>query len=291
MAKEKSPEAQAAEAERKRLKEEKKQLKKQQADQKKEAKRRAKEIAKQEDEIDDDEEANGFVTFFATLGIVALWLLVICVIIKLDLGGFGTNVMTPLIGDIPVINRILPGNHITETTNPENYDGYTSLSDAVEKIRILELELSGAKDENTLLNEKIKTLTAEVNRLEEFEKTQDEFQRIRTKFYEEVVYSEVDPTGEEFQKYYESMDPTTAEYLYKQVIIKQQEDEEMKAYVSKYSSMKPKAAAAIFDEMTDNLNLVADILLHMNSESAGNILANMNTKTAAQVTKIMYPDS
>ena len=35
----------------------------------------------------------------------------------------------------------------------------------------------------------------------------------------------------------------------------------MDDYVKTYSSMKPKEAAAIFDTMTDNLQLVADIFL------------------------------
>ncbi len=287
----KSPEAMAAEAEKKRLQAEKKNLKQQQANQKKEARKRAKEIAKQEEEIADGEDTNGFVTFFATLAIVLLWLIVICVIIKLDLGGFGSNVMTPILKDVPVLNRILPGNSITETNNPENYGGYKSLVDAVDRIKVLELEKDSLESENNLLNEKLDTLKAEIERLEKFEATQEEFQRLRTEFYEEVVYSEVDPDGEEFRKYYEAMDPTTAEYIYKQVIIQQQKNEKLDEYVSIYSEMKPKAAAAIFDEMGDNLNLVAEILLAMNAEDSSAILGAMNSDTAAKVTKIMYPNS
>lgn len=36
-------------------------------------------------------------TFGATILIVALWLAVICVIIKLDIGGFGSSVVTPIL--------------------------------------------------------------------------------------------------------------------------------------------------------------------------------------------------
>ena len=88
MAKELTAEEQAARAEKARIENEKKQLKKEQKDQRKEAKRRAKEIAKQEAELDVGEESNGFVTFIATIFIVLLWLAVICVIVKLDIGGF-----------------------------------------------------------------------------------------------------------------------------------------------------------------------------------------------------------
>lgn len=97
MAREKTPEENAADNERKQLVEEKKNLKKEQQAQRKEAKRRAREIAKQEDELEDGNEGNSLLTFGATILIVALWLAVICVIIKLDIGGFGSSVVTPIL--------------------------------------------------------------------------------------------------------------------------------------------------------------------------------------------------
>ena len=63
----------------------------------------------------------------------------------------------------------------------------------------------------------------------------------------------------------------------------------MDDYVKTYSSMKPKEAAAIFDTMTDNLQLVADILSNMDTQSRGDILGKMNSDTAAKVTEIMEP--
>ena len=55
--------------------------------------------------------------------------------------------------------------------------------------------------------------------------------------------------------------------------------------------MKPKAAAKIFEEMTDNLGLAARILSSMSAEDRGNILANMDPVVAARITKIMDPES
>ena len=291
MAKEKSPEEIAAAAERKKIQSEKKQLKNQQKQQKKEAKRRAKEIAKREDELLEDTESNGLATFGATILIVALWLAVICVIIKLDIGGFGSSVLTPVLKDVPVINKILPGTSLTETNNPENYGGYTNLKDAVEYIRKLELELEQAQISLKGKEEELNKLKAEVIRLQEFEQKQVEFQRIRTEFYEEVIYAEKGPGAEEYRKYYEEMDPTTAEYIYKQVIIQLQETKEIQDYASAYSQMKPKQAAGIFEEMTDTLELVARILKTMNAEARGSILGVMDTEVAARLTKIMDPES
>ena len=67
------------------------------------------------------------------------------------------------------------------------------------------------------------------------------------------------------------------------------EDEQLDDYIKTYSSMKPKEAAAIFDTMTDNLQLVADILDSMDAQSRANILGKMDAATAAKVTAIMEP--
>lgn len=291
MARELGPEELVAKAEKDRLRNEKKQLKKEQRTQRKEAKRRAKEIARQEEALSDDEEGNGLLTFGATIFIVIIWLAVVCVIIKLDIGGFGSTVVTPLLKDVPVVNRILPGNSLTETTDSENFGGYSSLKDAVEQIRNLELEIERLQNASAAKDEELNTLKAEVLRLQEFEEAQVEFQRIRTEFYEEVVYAEKGPGAEAFQKYYESMNPTTAEYIYKQVIVQLEESKEIQEYASAYAQMKPKQAAGIFETMTDNLDLVARILNVMNAEQRGAIMGVMDPEIAGRLTKIMDPES
>ena len=55
--------------------------------------------------------------------------------------------------------------------------------------------------------------------------------------------------------------------------------------------MKPKEAAAIFEAMTDNLDLAARILNAMEAEDRGKILGVMDPEVAAKLTKIMDPES
>ncbi len=291
MAREKTAEEMAIEAEKERIKNERKALKKEDSVRKKEVKRRAREIARRADELDEDEEGGGVATFGATLLIIGLWLAVICIVVKLDIGGFGSSVLTPLLKDVPVVNLILPGNHMTETTDKESFGGYTSLQGAVEQIKKLELELERAQTQLSANEDEITALKTEVLRLQEFEKKQVEFQRIRTEFYEEVIYAEKGPGAEAYQKYYQSMDPTTAEYIYKQVILQLQESQEVQDFAATYSAMKPKQAAAIFESMTDNLDLVARILRVMNSEERGAIMGVMDDEVAAKLTKILDPES
>jgi len=293
VAKELTPEEKQAKEDKRKIIEEKKNLKREQKEQKKEAKKRAKEIAKKEDELYEEEESNTLVTFGATVLIVALWLAIICIIIKLDVGGFGSSVLAPILKDVPVVNRILPGNTLIETTNPESYGGYSHLQDAVDQIKKLEIELETLQLASTTKDEEINVLKAEVTRLQEFEKKQVEFQRIRTEFYEDVVYADKGPGAEEYVKYYESMDSATAEYIYKQVITQLQETKEIQEYAQAYSLMKPKQAAGIFEKMTSQseMQLVARILNAMGAESRGAILGVMDAQMAANLTKIMDPES
>ncbi len=277
-------------SEKKQIQDEKKELQRQQKQQRKEAKKRAKEIAKRESALEDGG-GSGWATFFATVFIVIVWLAVIAVIIKLDIGGFGSNVLTPVLKDVPVLNKILPGVDLTETNNPDAYGGYSNLGDAVDQIKLLEAELEKAYSTNKFQEEQINDLTAEVLRLQEFEKMQVDFQRIKTEFYEEVVYSEKGPGAEEYKKFFEEMDPTTAEFLYRQVVVQLEESEKVKEYAATYTQMKPKEAAGIFESMTDNLDLVAKILMTMNSQQRGEIMGQMDPEIAAKLTKIMDPES
>ena len=279
--------------EKKKLAEEKKRLKAEQKDQKKEAKRRAKEISLQEAQLEDDEEGGGVSVFLVTALIVIVWIAILCLLIKLDVGGFGSGVLSPILSDIPVVNKILPSKNEapTEDVVEEDYGGYSSLKEAVDYIKELELELQRAQSAGATSSEEVASLKAEINRLKTFEDNQVEFQRIKTEFYEEVVYAENGPGEEAYKKYYESIDPATAEYLYKQVVQQVEESEEIKNYAQAYSEMKPKEAAAIFEAMTDNLALASRILSVMSAEDRGKILGVMDPKVAARITKIMDPEA
>lgn len=278
-------------AEKKRLKEEKKKLKQEQKNQRKEARQRAKELALEEANLSDDEENGGFSVFLVTAIIILVWLGIIGLLIKLDVGGFGSQVLAPVLSDVPVLNKILPESEETESTTGEDYGGYSNLKDAVNDVEALKVQLESAQATVNADAEKITELQNEVTRLKTFEDKQLEFQRIKNEFYEEVVYAEKGPGADEYIKYYESMDPETAENLYKEVVKKEAVSDEIKEYAQAYSEMKPKQAAAIFEGMTDNLDLVAKILGVMEPDDRGAILGVMDSTVAAKITKIMDPDS
>ena len=281
----------APEMQLKQLKESQKALKQEQKNQRKEAKKRAKELEDQERELDEQIDGTNAPVVVVTIFIIAIWLGILCLLVKMDVGGFGSNVLTPILKDVPVINKILPSETTTETTKEKSYGGYSSIKEAVEQITELEKQLDQAQNTNTTYSEQIEALKAEVQRLQTFEKNQVEFQRIKEQFYEEVVYADNGPGAEEYRAYYEEMDPTTAEALYKQVVQEEVVSNKVKDYVATFSNMDAAKAAAILGAMTDNLDLAAEILTNINATTRGAIMGEMDPAVAARITKIMNPNS
>ena len=279
----------APEAQLKQLKESQKAFRQEQKNQKKEAKRRAKELENQERELDEQIDGTNASVVVVTIFIIVIWLGILCLLVKMDVGGFGSNVLTPMLKDIPVINKILPAESTIESTKEKSYGGYNSIKDAVEYITELEKKLEQAQNTNTAYAEQIDALKAEVQRLQTFEKKQVAFQQIKEQFYEEVVYAENGPGPAEYRAYYEEMDPTTAEALYKQVIQDEAVSSKMKDYVATYSNMDAAKAASILGAMTDNLDLAADILSSLPASTRGAIMGEMDPAVAARITKIMNP--
>lgn len=282
----------APEMQMQQLKESKKQFKQEQKNQRKEAKKKAKELESQERELDEQIDGSSASVVIVTLFIILIWLGILVLLVKMDVGGFGSNVLTPILKDVPVINKILPSESTTETTkNEEAYGGYNSLKDAVEQIKTLEKQLDQAQSTNATYAEQIDTLKTEVQRLKTFEDNQVEFQKIKEQFYEEVVYAENGPGADEYRQYYEEMDPTTAEALYKQVIQTEAADKQMQEYANTFSNMQASEAAAILGNMTDNLDLAAAILKNLDVSTRGAILGAMDSAIAARIVKIMDPNS
>lgn len=222
-----------------------------------------------------------------TLVIIIVWLAILALLIKWDVGGFGSTVMRPLLKDIPYVNRILPDSE-DDLSTEEEYP-YKNMDEAVAYIKELEQELAQAQQGSSENSAYIADLEAQSQKLKEYEANEAAFEEEKEKFYNEVVFSDQAPDIEQYKEYYESIDPDNAELLYKQVVEQQQTDSKISDYVKGYSQMKPKEAAAIFDTMTDNLNLVAQILENMDAQSRADILGKMNSDTAAKVTEIMNP--
>lgn len=242
-------------------------------------------------DLDMEEESTGskIAVFFVTLIIILIWIAIIVLLIKWDVGGFGSTVLGPVLKDVPYVNRILPDSVFEEESTEDSAYAFGSMDAAVNKIKELEIQLAEAQNASTADAQYISELEAQAAELARYKQEEAEFEAEKEKFYEEVVFSDVAPDIEEYQNFYESIDPANAEMIYRQVVEQTAADAEVEDYVKTYSAMKPKEAAAIFDTMTNNLQLVADILENMDAQSRANILGKMDSETAAKVTKIMEP--
>ena len=258
----------------------------------KKARDKEKEIDKEENnELDEEKEGGKGVLALVTVLIIIIWLGIIAILIKTDVGGFGSTVLYPILKDVPYINKILPNQESTQGTyeTADTQYQYSSLDDAVNRIKELELQLDEAQNKKKKDKQTIKDLKKQIKDLSSYKKDQAAFEKEKEKFYEEVVFSDEAPDINEYKTYYESIDPENAEVLYKQVVEQITYDDEVQDYAKTYSQMKPKEAAAIFDTMTDNLGLVSDILMCMGAQARADILGKMNAETAAKLTEIMEP--
>lgn len=268
--------------------------KKEEKARKKEEKKKKKEekkAAKQDSEMAEEPETAGgkIVVVFATIVIIAIWLGILALLVKLDVGGFGSTVLYPILKDVPYVNQILPEVKLADDGTDPDYP-YQTLNEAIEQIKKLEGELETAMQANKDDGAKIEDLQSQVRKLKKYKENEAAFELLKQEFYEEVVFGDNALDISEYQKFYEGIEPDNAEILYKEVVEQQQYDDKVDEYVKRYSSMKPKAAAAIFDTMTDNLKLVARILEKMSSENSSEILSAMNVDTAAKLTEMMEPD-
>lgn len=234
----------------------------------------------------ENKEANKLLTILIALFIVIIWLSIFAVLVKLDVGGFGSGVLRPILKDVPIVNQVLPSVG-DEQIAVENDYAYTSLPQAIAKIRELE-HVIAQMTENSIENSKSKAeLQAEIDRLKVFEENQLSFEERVLEFDKKVVFADAAPKIEEYKKFYEGINPANAELIYRQVIEQLQYSNAIKEKANIYKSMEPKNAAKILQTMTADIESVAQILLSMKPKESAVILAEMDNVIAAKITKKM----
>lgn len=246
-----------------------------------------------EDNDDLDDENGGkkkgkMMTSLIAIFIVVIWIAIFALLIKLDVGGFGSSVLYPVLKDVPVLNKILP-DVSSQQLSSNSGETYSTLQDAIDRINELEKEIAVYKENSDSNAEKISNLTAEVSRLKTYEENQTYFQTLKKKFDQEVVYTENAPDINTYKEWYEEMDADNAAEIYRQVIEQLAMDQVIQDLADYYAAMKPASAAAIFEEMTGDLEKVAHILSCMKTKDAGAILQAMNSTLAAKLTLLIYP--
>lgn len=220
------------------------------------------------------------------LMVILIWLVVFALLVKLDVNGLGSSVLRPLIKDIPVVNRILPDVSEEQLAYENDYP-YDSLEDAIAKIKELEKENSALQKDKESAEKTVTDQQTEIDKLKVYEEDQQAFEERVNEFEKNVVFADQAPDIEEYKKYYESINPTNAEEIYRQVIEQLQYSNAIKEKAEIYRKMKPDAAAKILEVMTADIDTVAQMLLSMRATESSAILAAMDTTAAAKITKKM----
>lgn len=216
------------------------------------------------------------------LVIVIIWLAFFSVLIKMDVGGFGSNVLSPILSDVPVINRILPGYASYQDTAGNTYK---NLDQAMAKIKELEDQIASMDSTGTANSDYIASLEAENARLKVFEQEQKDFEKRVADFDEQVVFNDKAPTIDQYKAYYEQISPENAADIYQKVIEQLQVDQNIIDQADRFTKMEPTSAAQILEVMTGDLDLVCKILESMKPEQSAAIIQNMSAEYAAKITK------
>ncbi len=241
---------------------------------------------KEKEATDEKKEDNKILTMLIVIMIVFIWLALFGFLIKIDVGGFGSGVLRPILKDVPIVNMVLPNE--SGIKNPTSQDfQYKSLSQAVAKIKELQEKIDELNANSKTDKDTIAELKKEVARLKVFEDNQKEFEKRVAEFDKNVVFNDKAPGLEAYKAYYEEIDPTNAAKLYQQVVEQLQYSQAIKEKADIYRNMEPKAAATILQTMTADIDSVAQILLSMKPKESGAILAEMDNVAAAKITKMM----
>lgn len=228
--------------------------------------------------------ANILVLIFALTTFISVMLL----LIKCDVGGFGTSVLRPALKDVPVIKNILPPPSDEEVAIESDYP-YDTLEKALAQIDVLN-DAVGSKDaEIVTLNERVKELESENTRLGTFESAQKKFEEEKKKFFDEVVYGDSAPDTDTYKEWYNTLDAEYAEKIYRDIISADQADQKILDLAASYEAMDAKKAADILQQMAGDLDTVALIMNNINTSKRGEILGMMEASYAALVSKKLLP--
>ena len=234
----------------------------------------------------EEKESGGskLVTALIAIVIILIWLAVFAFLIKMDVGGMGSKVLYPVLKDVPVVNKILP--EASEETQAEEGDyQYTTLKAANERIKELESQLKSENGTTDANSDYISELEAKLKKLQTYKDEYDAFQERVKEFDEKVVFNKKAPDVSEYEKYYEEIEPENAQKIYKQVLLALQYTKKAEELGKFYSNMDADKAAERLSEMSEDLDLVRDILENMGEKQAAAILQEMDVDFAAQITK------
>jgi flagellar motility protein MotE (MotC chaperone) len=220
--------------------------------------------------------------------IIITWLSVMALLIKCDVGGFGSQVLRPVFKDIPVINAILPDASDEEVAKESDYP-YENLQEALVGVASMEDAISEKDALIISLNDTIDEQSKEIERLKTYETEYTDLQDEKNKFYNEIVYGDSAPDTDTYVEWYNELDSEAAEEIYREIVQANTASSKITDMAKTYEGMDASAAADILSSMSNDLDTVALIMNNMSTTARGDVLAAMDPELAASITKKLLP--
>lgn len=232
------------------------------------------------------EESSGKLgTFLIIILFLLIWISVLALLIKLDVGGLGTT-LRPYMKDVPVVNLMLPKVSDEQIQWEENYP-YKNMDEAMKELDLLKQQVETLTKENTAQAIEITQLRTENNRLKNFEDDVKAFEERVKRFDQYVVFNDKAPDVTAYKEFYESIEPENAAQLYQYVVELIQYDEGVIKQAELFANMKPGQAAEALQEMTADIEFITKVLLAMKKDNATEIMNKMDALFVAKVMQRM----
>lgn len=232
------------------------------------------------------EESSGkFGSFLIILLFLLIWVSVLALLVKLDVGGLGTT-LRPYIKNIPVVNLMLPRVSDEQIQWEENYP-YKNMDEAMRELDTLKQQVEMLTKENTAQAIEITQLKSENTRLKFFEDDVTAFEDRVQRFEQYVVFNDKAPDVTAYREFYESIEPENAAQLYQAVVELIQYDEGIIKQAELFANMKPGQAAEALQEMTADIEFITKVLLAMKKDNATEIMNKMDALFVAKVMQRM----
>lgn len=239
-------------------------------------------MAKKREKTEQGSAGGKILTTLIIFLIILIWLAILSLLIKFDVGKLGSEVLRPVLKDIPVINRILPSVS-DETLAEENAYPFKNLEEAVAYIKKLELEADKLREENDDYASRQLEMQKEIDSLSHYEEEQEAFAALREAFDREVVYNDKAPSTDEYLKWYESMYPNNAAKIYNELLERKLVEDSLKKYADYLASMEPGEAADILSEYPSDIDMICRLLDCMKKVQVSDILREMEPLFAARI--------
>lgn len=251
-----------------------------------------KQLKGQLDELEGNSKGGKAVCALVFLLILLLSMGAIGICAKLDVGGLASNVLAPIISDVPGIRNILP-----KDLQQKSLDELIAEDQITQQAQIAADEAAKAEAEAQKMSEEAaiqqsQAAAEEAAKADVEAQSQAEAAAIQqSQEAEKAAQAQADAKAAE-----QAAADAKAQQEAEQAAASQAAEEAQAAaeeaaladYVDTYSQMQPKDAATIFDSMMqDKSNLVVKILSNMPSDKRAAILSCMDIDNVARITVLM----